>query len=35
MTLYTYDGHSPVLPESGDVWIAPGTQSSCLYVKML
>lgn len=25
MTLYTYDGHSPVLPESGDVWIAPGT----------
>ncbi|MCG6882896.1 MAG: gamma carbonic anhydrase family protein [Silicimonas sp.] len=26
MPLYDYDGASPVLPESGDFWIAPGAQ---------
>ena len=25
MTLYSFGGHDPVLPENGDVWIAPGT----------
>lgn len=25
MTLYALDGTSPILPESGDVWVAPGS----------
>jgi carbonic anhydrase/acetyltransferase-like protein (isoleucine patch superfamily) len=23
MTLYSFEGHAPVLPEDGDVWVAP------------